>query len=84
MGTPVATGNVSGLVTYVASTSDSGSLGKSLSDSSIGTLVSKALSSGSLPTDSNGVYFVLTAPGVQETSGFLTQYWCWHTAVQRR
>jgi hypothetical protein len=74
-----STGNVSGAVTYVASTSDSGSLGKSLSDSSIATIVSNALHSGSLPTDSNGVYFVLTAPGVQETSGFLTQYCGWHT-----
>ncbi len=72
-------GNVSGAVTYVKSTADSGSLGTSLSDSGIATLVSNALRSGTLPTDSNGLYFVLTAPGVQETSGFLTQYCGWHT-----
>ena len=34
---------------------------------------------GKLPLDGNGVYFVLTAPGVAETSGFLTQYCGWHT-----
>src|ERR1700751_3754201 len=73
------TGNVSGLVNYVTSTADTGSLGTSLSDSSISTLVSNALRSNSLPTDSNGVYFVLTAPGVKETSGFLSQYCGWHT-----
>jgi hypothetical protein len=32
-----------------------------LSDSSIASIVSSALSTGALPTDSNGVYFVLTA-----------------------
>ncbi|MDP9112798.1 MAG: EXORDIUM family protein, partial [Acidobacteriota bacterium] len=73
------TGSVSGQVSYVTSTADTGSLGTSLSDSSIGTLVSNALRSNSLPTDSNGVYFVLTAPGVKETSGFLTHYCGWHT-----
>jgi len=74
-------GNVSGLISYGGSTADTGSLGTSLSDSSIGTLVRNALGSGKLPTDSNGVYFVLTAPGVKETSGFLTQYCGWHTAA---
>jgi hypothetical protein len=32
------------------------------------------------PADPNGVYFVLTAPYVAETSGFLSQYCGWHTA----
>ena len=49
-----------------------------MNDSSIATLVSRALGNG-LPIDPNGVYFVLTAPGVKETSGFLTQYCGWHT-----
>jgi Phosphate-induced protein 1 conserved region len=74
-----ATGNVSGAIALKGSTSDAGSQGSSLSDSSIASIVSKALSSGALPADSNGVYFVLTAPGVTETSGFLTQYCGWHT-----
>ena len=66
-------------IQYGASVSDSGSLGTSLSDSKIWTLVTNALSAGTLPTDPNGVYFVLTAPYVAETSGFLTQYCGWHT-----
>jgi hypothetical protein len=72
--------NVSNSVTFGGSTI--GSLTGSptaLSDSNIWTLVQNALSSNSLPTDPNGVYFVLTGPGVTETSGFLTQYCGWHT-----
>ena len=72
-------GNVSGAVAYGGSTTDAGSFGTALTDSNIGSIVSSALSSRRLPTDSNGVYFVLTAPGVAETSGFLTQYCGWHT-----
>ena len=73
------TGNVSGAIALKGSTSDPGSQGTSLSDSSIAAIVSLALGSGALPIDSNGVYFVLTAPGVAETSGFLTHYCGWHT-----
>jgi hypothetical protein len=76
-----ASANVPNAVSYITSYADSGSQGTSLSDSSIATIVSNALASGKLgPTDPNGVYFVLTAPKVQETSGFLTQYCGWHTA----
>jgi hypothetical protein len=73
------TGNVQNQVTYAGSSTDSGSLGTSLTDSSIWTLVNNALVSGKLPVDANGVYFVLTAPYVAETSGFLTKYCGWHT-----
>ena len=52
-----------------------------LSDSDIQGIVEKAISSGSVPLDPNGVYFVLTAPGVGESSGFLTSYCGWHTAT---
>ena len=74
------TGNVSGGIGYGGSTNVSSStFGTALSDSNIASIVSNALHAGSLPTDANGVYFVLTAPGVTETSGFLTQYCGWHT-----
>jgi len=66
-------------IKYVSSVSDSGSLGTSLGDSSIWTLVTNAFKGGKLPVDPNGVYFVLTAPYVAETSGFLSQYCGWHT-----
>ena len=76
------TGNVPNspsTIKYLSSASDPGSLGTSLSDASIWTVVSNALSARTLPVDPNGVYFVLTAPHVMETSGFLTQYCGWHT-----
>ena len=65
-------------VTYVSSTTDNAH-GTSLSDSTVTTIVSDAVTSGRLPKDPDGVYFVLTAAGVAETSGFLTQYCGWHT-----
>ena len=42
-------------------------------------LVSTAISSGKLPRDTNGLYFVLTSTNVAESSGFCTQYCGWHT-----
>lgn len=71
-------GNVPNTVKYAGAVSDSGSLGTSLSDGSIWTLVTNALKT--FPADPNGVYFVLTAPYVAETSGFLSKYCGWHTA----
>jgi hypothetical protein len=73
------TGNVSGQIHYAGFALDGGSQGTSLSDKSIAAIVSSALTSHALPVDANGVYLVLTAPGVKETSGFLTQYCGWHT-----
>ena len=73
------TGNVSGQIHYGGFALDAGSQGTSLSDNSIAAIVSSALASQALPVDTNGVYMVLTAPGVKETSGFLTQYCGWHT-----
>jgi hypothetical protein len=76
------TGNVPNAVTLKGSYTDTGTLGTSLSDTNILTLVSNAINSGQLGTagaaDPNGLYMVLTAPGVKETSGFLTQYCGWH------
>ena len=71
--------HVSGSVAYNGSTSDSYSLGKNLSDGNIQSVVSSAISSGRLPKDPAGVYFVLTSADVNETSGFCTQYCGWHT-----
>lgn len=51
----------------------------SLSDADIQTIVSQALTGNALPTDANGVYFVLTTADINETSGFCTQYCGWHT-----
>jgi hypothetical protein len=66
-------------VTFAASTTDNYSQGVSnLSDTAIKTIVANALSSGRLPTDPDGVYFVLTSSDVSK-SGFLTSYCGWHS-----
>jgi hypothetical protein len=70
---------ISNSVNYIASTTDNYSQGKSLSDAQIQTVVSSAITSGRLPKDTNGVYFVLTSADVTANSGFCTQYCGWHT-----
>ena len=51
-----------------------------LGDGDIWGIVTTAFSKG-LAQDPNGVYFVLTAPGVGESTGFLSTYCGWHTAA---
>jgi len=63
---------VSNSISYKGSTTNNYVQGKSLSDANIETIVANAISSGALPKDTNGVYFVLTASDVNETSGFCT------------
>ena len=70
---------VKNLVTFGGATTDNYSQGKTLSDSQIQTIVSSAITSGRLPANTNGVYFVLTSADVNATSGFCTQYCGWHT-----
>jgi hypothetical protein len=66
-------------VTFGGSTTDSYSRGTSLSDSAIQGIVSDAITSGRLPKNTSGVYFVLTSADVTASSGFCTQYCGWHT-----
>ena len=66
-------------VTYGGSTTDNYSRGTSLSDSAIQGVVSDAITSGRLPSNTAGVYFVLTSQDVTASSGFCTQYCGWHT-----
>jgi len=70
---------VTGNMVLAGTTTDNYSGGTALSDSGIQTVVSSAISSGRLPKDTNGVYFVLTSSDVNETSGFCTRYCGWHT-----
>lgn len=70
---------VSGLVAASQSIADAGSQGSALTDAAVENIVAKALTNGMLPTDPNGVYFVLTSKEVTETSGFCTQYCAWHS-----
>jgi hypothetical protein len=71
--------HVSGNVSLASSTTDNYSQGSSLTDSKVQAIVASAISSGRLPKDGNGLYFVLTSSDVNETSGFCTQYCGWHT-----
>jgi hypothetical protein len=74
---------VSGSTRLAGSTSPGYTHGTNLGDGDIWSIVNDALSAGKLPVDSNGVYFVLTSPDINETSGFCTQYCGWHTANYR-
>jgi len=69
---------VSNAVHYAGHTTNTSSY-KNLNDANVQTIVTNAISKGQLPKDPHGVYFVLTAPGVKESSGFCTQYCGWHT-----
>jgi hypothetical protein len=69
---------VSGAARYLGSTADNYSQGKSLTDISVQSIVSSAITRGALPKDTNGIYFVLTSADVDETSGFCTKYCSWH------
>jgi hypothetical protein len=71
--------HVSNSVAFAGETNDSYSQGKSLSDAAIKTVVDSSISSGRLPLDTNGIYFVLTSADVTAASGFCTQYCGWHT-----
>ncbi|HEV3018582.1 MAG TPA: hypothetical protein VGY49_06155 [Burkholderiaceae bacterium] len=69
------------IVNSLGTTNDAYSQGAALSDSGVEAVVSRAISGGALPKDTNGVYFVLTSSDVNETSGFCTQYCGWHTSA---
>lgn len=71
--------HVSNSVSFAGETTNNYSLGKSLTDSNIQSIVSSAINGGALPKDTSAVYFVLTSSDVNETSGFCTQYCGWHT-----
>lgn len=69
---------VSNSVMYKDSITDNYSQGPNLSDANVQTIVNDAITSGALPKDPAGIYFVLTSADVNETSGFCTQYCGWH------
>ena len=70
--------HVANSVTYGGSATDNYSRGTDFGDSAVQGVVSSAITSGRLPDDPSGVYFVLTSADVNETSGFCTQYCGWH------
>ena len=70
--------SVSNSVSFAGSANDSYSRGSNLSDNDIWLVVTNALSHGTLPIDSNGVYFVLTSGDVR-ASGFPSSLCGWHS-----
>jgi hypothetical protein len=72
--------HVGNAVTYNGATTDDYSHGRALSDDDVEGIVADAIASGRLPKDANGVYFVLTAADVDETTGFCSNYCGWHTS----
>ena len=71
--------NIKNVVNLSGETIDNYSKGTTLSDLGVAQVVSNAITSGKLPKDANGVYFVLTSKDVKESSGFCTQYCGWHS-----
>lgn len=71
--------HVSNSVTLSGQTSTGYTYGTNLTDANIQQIVADAINSGKLPSDTNGVYMVLTDKTVGESSGFCTQYCGWHT-----
>ena len=77
-----------GHVAFIKSTSISATahtklyLGSSINgeDATIQTIVTSTLGKGLLPHDPNGIYFVLTAPGIT-VSGFNTSFCGWHDST---
>jgi hypothetical protein len=70
-GTPVTNS-----CSLASQTNDNYSRGKNLSDNDV-----LAIVAAQNPTDTNGVYFVLTSADVNESSGFCTQYCAWHASA---
>jgi len=60
---------------------DTGSQGSALSDAGLKAVVTKAITSGALPAESNAIYHVVTSREVTETGGFCSQYCGFHTVA---
>lgn len=73
-------GTPTGYINIGREATDTGSQGTTLTDAKVQSIVSTAISTGKLPADVYGIYFVLTSSNVAESSGFCTNYCGWHTA----
>jgi Phosphate-induced protein 1 conserved region len=69
-------------VHYMGSVDDHYSLGANLTDYQVYLAVANAVTSGALPVDPNGVYFLLTSGNVDdEQTGFGTGVCAWHDSA---
>jgi len=69
---------LSNSIKFVKSVNSTYGYKTTLSDSDIQKIVQKELDANTLPTDANGIYFVLTSSEVKESSGFCRTYCAWH------
>lgn len=70
---------VSNSIVFGGAVTDAYSHGTTLTDAAVQQVVSAQISAGHLPSDANGMYFVISSSDVSESSGFCTQYCEWHT-----
>lgn len=70
---------ISNSVAYGGATTDSYSNGTVLSDLGVYKVVAAAINSKRLPSDPNGIYFVLSSKDVGASSGFCSSYCAWHS-----
>jgi hypothetical protein len=72
------TGDIANTISLAGQFFDNYSQGASLGSSGVFNALSSALNAGSLPTDANGIYLVLSSPDVTE-AGFCSRYCGYHT-----
>ncbi len=72
---------ISGSVLFGGETSVGYTKGTRLRDADILKIINTAISSGGVPFNPDGVYFLLTSSDVTASSGFCTQYCGWHTST---
>lgn len=70
---------VSTSISLTKSYTTSAYLGNDLSDNDIASIISDAVQGGHLPSDTQGIYIVLTSEEVDATSGFCSDYCGWHS-----
>jgi hypothetical protein len=66
-------------IRYGGAAVDSYSHGRRLTDAGVKAVVRRAVRTGHLPVDPDGIYVVLTSADVHESSGFGSRYCGWHT-----
>jgi hypothetical protein len=69
---------VTGQVNFAGQANDAYSLGTSLDDAGVQTVVENAIAANNWPGGINDLYFVLTSADVAESTGFCSQYCGWH------
>jgi hypothetical protein len=77
--TDAAGRHVTSDVRYAGSLVDDYSHGHRLTDAGVKAVVRRAVTTGDLPVDPDGIYLVLTSADVRESSGFGSRYCGWHS-----